>query len=139
LGWSTATMLYDLSNGAPEPGSLLESVCLLIAKKRREADFFRTKLLVEATLAPHAKDSSGLSKSFEAYRESMFPFLGTEFKKDDEQSKKLLNHWVGKKAFRIKPLWRASDTRGIRSRLKRGAERVKHLEESRKLTRHRRI
>ena len=43
----------------------------------------------------------------------------------------------GKKAFRIKPIWRASDTRGVVSRLRRGVERVKQIEESRRLTRHR--
>lgn len=132
-------MLYDTAGGPPEPGSLLESVFLLMAKKRREAEFFRTKLLVEAMLAPHAEDSGGLNKALDAYRAAMFPFLESEQEREAAETKKLLDHWVSRKAFRVKPLWRASDSRGIVSRLRRGAERVKMIEESRKRTRHRRI
>lgn len=131
-------MLYDTS-GVPDPGSLLESVFLLMAKKRREADYFKTKLLVEAALAPHAKDSDGLMKAFESYRESMFPFLESETEKQKQRDKDLLNHWVGKRAFRVKPVWRASDSRGVVSRLRRGAERVKDMERARKAIPHRRI
>jgi hypothetical protein len=125
-------MQYETAQGPPPPGSLLESVFLLMAKKRREADFFRTKLLVEATLAPHAKDSDGLSKAFDAYRESMFPFLGEESQKETIEAKKTLEQWVANKALKVRPLWRASDTRGIRSRLRRGKERVEELEEKRR-------
>jgi hypothetical protein len=132
-------MLYDMAGGPPEPGSLLESVCTLMAKKRRESEFFRTKLLIEAILAPHTEDSGNLNKALDAYREAMFPFLETERKREAIQTKKLLHHWVGKKAFRIRPIWRAHESKGVVSRLRRGAERVRKIEESRRLIRHRRI
>lgn len=123
-----ATMLYDLANSPPEPGSLLESVLLLMAKKKREAEFFQAKLMVEAMLAPHAESTDGLLKAYESYREAMFPFLGSELNKEKVEAKKLLDHWVGKKAFSVKPIWQVGNNKGFASKLRRGAARVKEKE-----------
>lgn len=132
-------MLYDLADSPPDSGSLLESVFLLMAKKRREADFFQTKLMVEATLAPHAESADGLKKAYDSYREAMFPFLSSEMDKEKEESKKLLKHWVDKRAFSIKPLWRAEDRRGFVSKLRRSAEKIKEAEEKRQKQKRMRI
>jgi hypothetical protein len=75
----------------------------------------------------------------DAYRSATFPFLADALKKKDAESKKLLEHWVTKRAFRIKPLWRAQDHKAIVSKLKRGAERIKKSEEARRTKNFRRI
>lgn len=139
VGWAKAHMLYDLAEGPPEPGSLLESILTIVAKRRQEQAFIQTKLLVEAFIAPHTEGgSTNLSKTFELYKNSAFPFLAGERAKELKQSKQLLEHWT-KKVFRVKPLWRAKENMGIVSKLRRGADQVKKAEDLRRQVRHTRI
>jgi hypothetical protein len=143
MGWAQSTMLYDLTSEPPRSGSLLESlfrsIFVLIAKRRQESEYYKTKLLAAAALAPHSDDGGkAVSKAFEQYQLSMFPFLEEETKKTDRDSKKLLKHWTNK-IFKIRPLWRAKEHKHIVSKLRRGAEQVRKAEALRRKTRHRRI
>jgi hypothetical protein len=117
----------------------LESIFTLIAKRRREAEYYKTKLLVAATLAPHAESGGKqVEEAFEQYQISMFPFLEEATKKTDRDSKKLLKHWTNK-ALKIKPLWRAQESKPLVSKLRKGAERVRQAEALRRQKKHRRI
>ena len=65
MGWARANMLYDLYGRPPPAGSLLESVFMVLAKRRQEQELLRTRVLVEAVLAPHVeKKGPGLSEAF---------------------------------------------------------------------------
>jgi hypothetical protein len=133
-------MLYDLSDGPPPPGSLLESVFLLIAKRRQEAQFFATKILMEAAIIPHVKDQGDvLAKTYEAYRDAMFPFLAGETKRAAKSTKKQLEQWTKTGPLRVRPLWRPQDSSGLISRLKRGAAKVEQQEAERRKVPHKRI
>ncbi len=46
-------MLYDLASEPPPPGSLLGSVFTFITERRQEAEYFKTKALIAASLAAH--------------------------------------------------------------------------------------
>lgn len=132
-------MLYDQSMTLPHPGSPLESIFILLAKRQKETEYYQTKLTVAASLAPHSEEGAKmLTEAWDSYRESIFPFLAGQKVKKDVEAKKVLDWW-GKRMLKIRPLWRASDNRGIVSKLRRGLERVKESEQRRKRYRHRRI
>lgn len=126
-------MLYDLAQAPPEQGSLLESVLLIISKRRQEQEFLKTRVLVEATLAPHLEGESKVSETFKDYMDTMFPYLGEERDTKETLAKQALDHWVGKGPLRVRPLWQSAEKpRRIRSALQRGAEKVREIEKMRR-------
>lgn len=132
-------MLYDTAAGPPRPGSLLESVFVLMAKRKQEAEYFKTKTLILANLATSSETAGKLlEETLENYRHSLFPFLAEEKKKQDVDSKKLLKHWTNK-VLKVRPLWRAQEHKGVVSKLRKGAERVKQAEKLRRARSHHRI
>ena len=134
-----STMLYELSGQSPEPGSLLESIFVMIAKRRQEAEYYKTKTLVAAILADKIDDGGRrLSEAMDLYRDSLFPYLASETTKRDRVTKKLLKQWTSK-VLKIRPLWRAQDNKGLVSRLRKGAEKVRKSEELRRKRPHLRL
>lgn len=126
-------MLYDLSQAPPEPGSLLESAFLVLTKRRQEQEFLRTRVLAEATLAPHLEGDSKISETFDDYMNSMFPYLRHQTTRSETDMKKALKQWTGRTAFKVKPLWQASDSpKRFRSSLQRGKEKIAKMEELRR-------
>lgn len=140
MGWAVSAMLYDQSSAPPPSGSLLESVFILLAKRRQEAEYYKTKLLVAAQLAPHSEKEGAkmLTDAWDDYRDAIFPFLAGQRVKKDVEAKKVLDWW-GKRMLKIRPLWRVHERRGIVSKLRRGVERVRKSEALRRKQPHRRI
>lgn len=132
-------MLFATASGPPRPGSLLESVFILLTKRQQEAEYFKTKTLLLASLADKVENGGKLMEdALDQYRSRLFPFLADEKKKTDVDSKKLLKSWTNK-ILKVRPLWRPSENKGIVSKLRKGAEAVKKAEVLRRNTRHRRI
>ena len=77
-------MLYDLAAAPPEPGSLLESIFLLIATRRREAELFKTEAIVAAIVGTAAEDMEVVEKALTNFKNTMFPFLEAERGKREE-------------------------------------------------------
>lgn len=134
-------MLYDLASAPPEPGSLLESVFMLIATRRREAELFQTEAMVTAVLGAGGENFEPVEKALMAYKASLFPFLEAEKGRRAEMAKQALKQWTDHKAFTVKPLWMMGDHRAkrLRSQLHRSAERTKRAEQLRSRRRHVRI
>lgn len=134
-------MLYDLASSPPEPGSLLESIFLLITTRRREAELFQTEALISAVVGTVSKDFEGIEKALEAYKAAMFPFLEAERGKRAAMAKEALKQWTSHVAFKVTPLWQANSTqhKRLHSQLRRSAERTKKAEEMRSHRRHTRI
>jgi hypothetical protein len=132
-------MLYDLASEPPQPGSLLESVLLLVAKRRQEAEYFSNKAIVSAIVAAATSEGKVLEEALTFYKDSMFPFLEGEKERQDRDHKKVLEHWTGKRAFQVKPLWRATESRSVMSKLRKGREKVLELEEERRKRKYRRL
>ena len=134
-------MLYDLSSSPPEPGSLLESVFLMVSLRRREADLFQTEALVMAVVGAASEKYEGIEEALRAYKNSMFPFIEGEKVKRSEMAKAALKQWTDHVAFKVKPLWTAYDgkTKRLHSQLRRSAERTQQAEEARNQKRHTRI
>lgn len=113
---------------------------MIIAKRRQEATFYQAKMMMEAILAPHIEGAGALAaKSYEAFKDSMLPFLAGESKKATKQTKELLKHWAEKGPMRVKAMWKPRDATSMFSKLKRGAEKVKQQEEQRRRNPHKRI
>ena len=134
-------MLYDLASGPPEPGSLLESVFLLISLRRRESELFQTEAIITAVLAAGSDKFEPVETALKAYKDAMFPFLETEKLKRAEMAKEALKQWTSHVAFRVKPLWQVGGTheKRLNSQLRRGAERTRQAEELRSKKRHTRL
>lgn len=132
-------MLYDLSSEPPKAGSLLGSMFTFIAQRRQEAEYFKTKALVAAALSDKVEGGGKLlEEAWSRYRELLFPFLVGEKDKLKSDEKAAMKQWTSK-ILKVRPLWRASDNKGIVSRLRRGAEKVRKSEELRRKVPHRRI
>jgi hypothetical protein len=110
-----------------------------MSKQRQEAEYFKTRALIVASLVSVAENAGKmLDEALDRYRLALFPFLVEEKKKQDVGAKQLLKHWTNK-MFKVKPLWRAKDHQGIVSRLRKGAEKVKQAEKLRRQKSHHRI
>jgi len=131
-------MLYDLADAPPPPGSLLESIFLIVTKRRQEIEFLQTRLMIEAIREPNL-EKSGVQDAFKEYLEATFPYLEGETKKQAEDARTMLKKWTDVGALKIKPLWRGKEHRGLLSKLRKGAEKVRKSEELRRQYRHRRI
>ena len=81
-----------------------------------------------------------LSDALEEYRKVLMPFLSAAEKSKEVDQKALLEHWVGKRAFKVRPLNPfGSDHQKVVSKLRKGAERVRAAERLRRRRPHRRI
>lgn len=115
---------------------------MVLAKRKQEQELLRTRVLVEAALAPHVeKKGGGLSEAFSDYMDAMFPFLrGTRTAKE-ELARQALKQWTDRGPLRVKPLWDVArgSTKRFHSKLRKGAERVAQIEAERKAGKRRRI
>jgi hypothetical protein len=134
-------MLYDLAPAPPEPGSLLESVFMLITTRRREAEIFKAEALVTAVLGAGGDNVEPIEKALMSLKSSLFPFLEAEKERRAELAKKALKQWTDHKALKVRPLWQMGDRGGMRlqSQLRRSAERTRRAQELRSRKRHMRI
>lgn len=133
-------MLYDLARQPPEPGSLLESLFLLISIRRRETELFKTEAVVAAVAGAAAGQYDAIDKSLQAFKNSMFPFLEAEKARRKEDEKKVLDNWIAQKALAVRPLWMSHrHSKRLHSRLRKQAERTRRGEEMRRKTLHTRI
>jgi hypothetical protein len=114
-------MLYDLADGPPEPGTLLESLFMLVTKRRMEAQYLGTRVLMEAVLAPHVKETT-LSKTNKLYLDSMFPHLRKGRSDEEKDAKEAMKHWVNRGPMRVTPL-DSPDHRRDRRRAKMARQR----------------
>jgi hypothetical protein len=124
-------MMYDLAAEPPEPGGLLELLFILVSKRRQEAEFLKTRVLVEAIRESNVENPK-VAEAFKAYVSSVFPYYEDDKTQKDQEAKKVLEAWTSKRAFKVKPLWRMSDNKELKSRLQRGAKIVEEAENARR-------
>lgn len=135
-------MLYDLAAAPPEPGSLVESVFMLLTTRRRETELFQTEALITAVVGAQSEDGvEVIERALASYKVSLFPFLEAEKGRRAELAKDALDQWTAHKALKVKPLWMQNDNRfkRLRSQLRRKAEQTKKNEALRVQKRHTRI
>jgi len=133
-------MLYDLAAVPPEPGSLLESVFMLVSLRRREAELYSLETLMNAVVlaGSESDDYSLLDQSFRAFKDALFPFIEAERLRQDKETREVLEYW-SKQVFRVKPLWIAGANKRRKAYQQRGVEAAERAELMRQQKHHRRI
>ena len=115
---------------------------MVVAHRRQLLEVYKTKVLVQAALAPHMEEggSKALQESMNKYLEAALPYLQDKTKEEREESKAQLERWVRAGPMKIVPMMptmsrgeRAlsaalTEKRAIKSAL---AERQRALEERR--------
>jgi len=106
-------VLYDTMRKSPEPGSLLEVLCIMIQMRRELAEFHKTLCIVQAV---RDSEDSGDStrKAFENYRNSVMPFLKKEVEKENKKIGEVLRREAARGPLRLKVTAKPS---GVGSRL----------------------
>lgn len=132
-------MLYDLSQAPPERGSLLESVFLVLSKRRMEAEVLRTRVLVEATLAPHLEGKTKLPELFNDYVETMFPFFKGQKGATEKLMREALKQWTSKGNLRVKRMPSTQSYQKFKSSIERTKKKVQEWEKLEKSGRLRHI
>lgn len=123
-------MLLDTANGPPPPGSLLESVLILVVQRRQKADILRTRVVVEAILAQTVK-SVRFDQTFQELVDTVLPYLKVVQAREEQSAKDVLKEW-SQQRLAVRPLWQANRSSSLMSKLRRGAERLKATELERK-------
>lgn len=117
-------MLYNLAEGPPEPGTLLESVFLLVTKRRMEAQYLGVRAVMEAVLRPHTEQNT-LDDAHKMYISSMFPHIERDKERRDKASKEAMKNWVGRGPLTVRAL-DSPDMRRDRRRAKNASLRREH-------------
>jgi hypothetical protein len=111
-------MLYQLASEPPEPGTLLESVFLILTKMGQEEKFLQSRLMVEAILRPMAEGSQGLQDAYRDYQDAIFPFLARGREDEKEKMRNAAKSWSAQGPLRVRPLQTGRDAKRFKSRMK---------------------
>jgi len=98
VGWALANVWYDKYPATPPPNSPLESVFMLVALRRMEAEALSTRALLTAALTgPEAKVDPAV-KAYEEYADKVLPFLANAQDVEKEKEKAALLNFMKTKA-----------------------------------------
>lgn len=75
MGWALANVWYDKFVGPPPPNTPLESLFMLVALRRMEADLLSTRALVHASMMTPESKPDPTIKAFQEYADKVLPFL----------------------------------------------------------------
>lgn len=76
MGWALSNVWYDKHEGPPPQNSPLESLFILIALRRMEAELLATRALVHASLTADSHIDPTV-KAYQEYADKLLPFLAT--------------------------------------------------------------
>lgn len=103
-------MWYDKFVGIPPRGSLLETVFILVRLDRHQTQLLETRATIQALIGLHENRSTQdpAIKAFQAYAETMFPFLEKAGKTEESEQHERLNKFVQHKArIDLAPVYKA--------------------------------
>jgi hypothetical protein len=110
-------VLYDKLEGPPEPGSVMEALCILVQMRREMTELYRVHTVVQAVLTtvhPESKDTGdNVREAFNNFKGSLMPFVKHAIKEEQERVMRALRDEVKRGPLMIKPL----DPEKISSRL----------------------
>lgn len=82
-------------NGPPEPGSVMEALCLMVQIRREMRDLYATHAVVQAVWSSRHPDNESTGEevrsSFESYKNSLMPFLKNEVKREHDRVIEIMN------------------------------------------------
>lgn len=97
MGWALANVWYDKYEGPPPQNSPLESLFMILAMRRMEADLLATRALVHASMSPDAKPDPTI-KAFQEYADKVLPFLAASMDADKQKERDILLRFTKIKA-----------------------------------------
>ena len=93
MGWALGNMWYDKYQGPPPVKTPLESLFMLVALRRMEANLLSTRALVHASLTPESHIKPAV-KAYTEYADVMMPFLATAQDLDRQKAREALLKFV---------------------------------------------
>ncbi len=81
--------------GPPEPGSVMEALCLMVQIRREMKELYATHAVVQTVWASRHPDNDSTGEevrsSFESYKNSLMPFLKNEIKREHDRIVEAMN------------------------------------------------
>lgn len=74
MGWARANILFDKTTRLPEPGSPMEILFLLVWRLRQNAEFQKSRSIVQALMSQKGAEGEHITKAFEQLTEAFFPY-----------------------------------------------------------------
>ena len=112
-------MMYDLLDEAPEPGSVLEALCLMVQMRREATELFKTFSFLQAMRTDPKDSGEAVKDAFNKYRDSLMPFLEGEVSKEHDQLVRALREEISRApALRVSSLAPQAAASQLRKKLK---------------------
>ncbi len=89
MGWALGNVYYDKHEGIPAANSPLESLFILIALRRMEAELLATRAIVHASITADSNVDPTV-KAFKDYADKIMPFLAAAQDQDLQKEKDAL-------------------------------------------------
>lgn len=89
MGWALANVWYDKHEGPPPQDSPLESLFMIVALRRMEADLLSTRAIVHASMTPESNVDPTV-KAFKDYADRALPFLAAAQDLEHQQEREAL-------------------------------------------------
>lgn len=108
LGWARANIVYDKLQGPPEPGSVMEALCLMVQARRELKELYSMRTVVQAVMLgqhPENQDTGeAVKEAYELYKGSLMPFLEGEIKRGENDVVKAIREEVARGPIAVQPL-----------------------------------
>ena len=105
---------------------------MLIALRRQDAQIAQTEALVHAVVGAASGSVEGVNKALTEYRNTVLPFMKGTKERDEAKVKKALKDWTENTAFKVRPLWMATQKRKqFSSKMRKRVDQVKAAESER--------
>jgi ABC-type enterochelin transport system ATPase subunit len=101
-------LLYDKLAEPPIPGTMLESLMLLVWKARQDIRLYETKAMLNAIMISNqpAKDELNklLQESWDAYIDTLYPYSKGKSKTQDQKAIEFMQQEIKRGPLKVTPL-----------------------------------
>ena len=109
-------MLYDMLSEPPPPGSPLESLMILVWRKRADIEYFLGRAICQSSVDA-GDEGKAASAAWKEYTEMFFPYMKAEEGKSDQAALNYLMKEVKKGALGVRPLMPLTKSRASNRRV----------------------
>lgn len=96
-------MMYDMLDEPPAPGSPLESLMILVWRKRADIDYFLARAICQSNIDA-GDEGKAANNAWKEYTDMFFPYMQAEEKRSDAAALNYLMKEVKKGALGVRPL-----------------------------------
>lgn len=92
----------------PDPGSVMEILCLMVQMRREMKELYKTHAVVQAVMLtqhPDSKDDGeAVRKAFASYKDHLMPYLKSELKKEESKIVKAMWDEANRGPMKVTPI-----------------------------------